>query len=471
MILLFITGLLITGACEKLEDPKLANEQSLEAFENDAELKAAGIGFAIVVEPEGPEYDTENLLNAFQEIAERPGPGLIQLTQGTYYLDQIFIQDFEGWFRGAGKTKTIIHPIPGGINMNVNVPPDEMEPYYFNFSGGDIRISDMTFDINLDEPMIPRDGYLGDGVTFIAAVIRIVGSSPENYTANSLISDVTFIGRYVDLIDFTPYNIDNSILIGGGFGMLPLGGKQRVQSCDFLCMETGINSLGASHSTLVFGGAPSLGNTMQNMNCGIFALGSEASNFRISFNRMEEMHATGGIKINQTDIPSFVGDLDPGGSKYLIQENTIDMASDPYPNAIVLLDYLVLSDPEKASEFKLIGNQVSLGAPGQWVILAYGSQDVDIIRNQASGEAELGMGLLGPIHGFQFLNNDFGSFNSTIADIYLNPNSYENLVATGLHTTVWDLGTDNSFKGKVELVSPALKSAETWLEKKQLRRQ
>jgi len=73
--------------------------------------------------------------------------------------------------------------------------------------------------------------------------------------------------------------------------MLPLGGTHKVQACDFNCLESGITSLGASHSTLVFGGGSSQGNTMHNMTCGIIAVASEASDFRISFNRMEDMHA------------------------------------------------------------------------------------------------------------------------------------------------------------------------------------
>ena len=82
MILLFLMGLLIIGACEKLEDPALEEEQSLEALEDSAELKRAGICNAIFLDPQGPEYDTENLMNAFLEASERPGPTLVQLLPG-----------------------------------------------------------------------------------------------------------------------------------------------------------------------------------------------------------------------------------------------------------------------------------------------------------------------------------------------------------------------------------------------------
>ena len=36
MMLLFLMGFLIIGACEKFEDPELTNEQSLEVLENRA---------------------------------------------------------------------------------------------------------------------------------------------------------------------------------------------------------------------------------------------------------------------------------------------------------------------------------------------------------------------------------------------------------------------------------------------------
>jgi len=295
-------------------------------------------------------------------------------------------------------------------------------------------------------------------VTFMAAVIRISGSVPEEYTANSRISNVAFKGMKVELNDFTPYNIDNAILIGGGFGMLPLGGNHRVQSCDFLCLGTGINSLGASHSSLVFGGAPSLGNSMSNVNCGILAVASEASDFRISFNRMKDVHTYGGITIQQVDIPEGFGDLDPGGSKYMIQGNTIDLAPDPYSNAIALLDYLVTEDPGKQSEFAVIGNKASLCMPDQWFIAVQAPNDVKAINNKVSGEADLGIYVGGPVHGCQFLNNDFGSFNSAFADIFLDPDTHDNMVVAWDHTTVFDMGTDNTFHGNVEQLNLALKS-------------
>lgn len=459
MILPFLMGLLIIGACEKFENPALEEEQSLEAFEDDAALKAAGIGFAIVVEPEGPENDTENLRNAFQEAAERPGRVLIQLTQGTYYLDYMVIQDFEGWFRGAGKDKTVIHPVPGGIDIPVTTPFLETEPFFINFRGGDIQISDMSFDINLDEPVEPYDWWSGDQVTFMTAVIRISGSTPENYTANSLIRNISVKGRRVDLHDFTPYNVDNAIVIGGGYGTLPLGGNHLVQNCDFLSAETGINSLGASYSKLVFGGSPALGNSMKNLNTGIFILGSEASDFQISFNRMEDMHAYGGIEIVQESTTPPFAYLNPGGSKFMIHKNSIELAPDPYSNAIALWDYLEQSDPDKKSDFKVIGNTASLCMPWQGFLASYAPNDVMAVRNKISGEAMTGIWVYGPSHGFQLVNNDFTNFNSIDADIFLSVYSHDNMVMAGHQTTVLDQGTNNTMRGNVELVSPALKSA------------
>lgn len=467
MILLFLSGLLIFGACEKIEDPALSNEQSLEALENDSELKAAGIGFAIVVEPEGPDYDTENLLNAFQAVAESQEPGLIQLTEGTYYLDFMYIVDFEGWLRGAGKDQTIIHPVPDGVELPDVLPMVVPGPTYLNFAGGDFRISDMTFDINLDEPMQPWD-FFGDDQTWMPGLIRVTGSTAENYTANSCFKNLAFKGRYVELFDFTPYNVDNAIIFGGGVGMLPMGGSHRVQSCDFQLVETGINSMGASQSELVFGGSPPLGNTMQSMNCGVLLIGSEASDFRIAFNHMEDMLSFGGIYINQDNIS--YGDLDPGGSTYLIQGNSIDLGAAPLPNAITLMDYLALSDPYKASEFKLIGNRTNLSMPGQWGILAIGPNNGEIIRNQLSGDGQAGIVFFGPVHGYQVVNNSFSSFNSTFSDIFLDASTYENLVVAKDHTTVWDDGTDNVLKGDVELLNAGLKNAVNGLNEEKIRK-
>lgn len=142
----------------------------------------------------------------------------------------------------------------------------------------------------------------------------------------------------------------------------------------------------------------------------------------------------------------------------MIMGNTIDLAPDPYSNAIALLDYLVLSDPNKQSDIKVIGNKASLCMPEQWFIAVYAPNEVKAIHNKVSGEANLGIYVGGPVHGSKLLNNDFSGFSNNFADIYLDPDTHDNMVVAGEHTTVFDLGTDNTLHGHVELLNTALKS-------------
>ena len=126
----------------------------------------------------------------------------------------------------------------------------------------------------------------------------------------------------------------------------------------------------------------------------------------------------------------------------------------------------MFTDSEKASEFKLIDNQISVTEPTQWGILAWGGpEDGEIINNQLNGEGEAGIVLYGPVSGFQLINNDFSSFNGLFSDVFLHPYSYENLVVARDHTTVWDDGTDNVLQGDVELLNAGLKSTGSGLNK------
>lgn len=466
MFLHLLMGLLIVVACEKLEDPALEEEQSLENLKDVDELKKAGIGNAIFVSPEGPDYDTENLLNAFREAAERPGATLVELTEGTFYLDQLLIQDFQGWFRGAGIHKTTIHPVPQGITLEATTPFYQTEPFFLNFSGGDIRISDMCIDINLDDPVEPYDWWTGGQVTFLTGVIRIHGSSPEDYKANSLIQRISLKGKQVDLFDFTPYNVDNAIIIGGGYYTKPLKGNHRIQECQIHGAETGINTLGAANAKVVFGGSPHQGNNIRDVNTGIFCIANEASHFRIACNQISEVHAYG-IYLEQGEKwpPPFMDpSLDPGKSNFFIHDNRVKLAEDPWSSVITLVDYFPLIDPSKQASFKVLNNQGELAKASQIFLLSYASNKVKVIYNQVIGIGWTGFYVYGPSYGFKMVNNDFTSFTSEYADIYLAEDTYDNLVVAKHHTTVFDFGTNNKFEGNVEL-NTALKNTNTDLPK------
>ena len=58
---------------------------------------------------------------------------------------------FKGTFRGAGEGKTVIDTLPG-VPVAVQAGPVEPFPFLFAFSGGNVCVSDMSFDITAASP-------------------------------------------------------------------------------------------------------------------------------------------------------------------------------------------------------------------------------------------------------------------------------------------------------------------------------
>ncbi|MFW9938975.1 MAG: hypothetical protein ACFFD5_15115, partial [Candidatus Thorarchaeota archaeon] len=79
--------------------------------------------------------DTQNIQAAFDDaIAAGPG-STVQLTAGQFYTNAIFVQNFNGKFKGAGKCRTKIDVLRGKFPEGEGVDG----PYgnhLFTFEGG-----------------------------------------------------------------------------------------------------------------------------------------------------------------------------------------------------------------------------------------------------------------------------------------------------------------------------------------------
>jgi hypothetical protein len=106
-------------------------------------------GKVFKVTPSGVD-DTQALLDAFED-AKASGPGsVVQLVKGTYTIGMIEVRDFDGFFRGAGKGKTILSNLcclPCEAAWEANVMPALLK-----FVNGNIIMSDMTIHLNDGEP-------------------------------------------------------------------------------------------------------------------------------------------------------------------------------------------------------------------------------------------------------------------------------------------------------------------------------
>jgi hypothetical protein len=416
------------------------------------ELKSSLGGIqTFLVEPEGPMYDTQNLLEAFA-MAESGGAGsIIRLAEGIFYYDKLDIFNFNGILCGAGKSRTIIRTVPGGISLPVETPFIETNPFFFNFHGGDFTVRDISFDISEDNPVKPYDWWTGGNVTFLCAVMRISGSSKENYNANAVLENLSFSGREVNLSEFTPYNIDNCILLGGGYETCSLGGNFTVQNCDFNRAETGVNSLGLSDATLTVGGSSGKGNKMQALNAGIYFCSGDKVNARISHNLMTGIIAYSGIEIGQNNIPSdFNFNVEPSRCTFLIYDNHIELGGE-YSNGIVFYDIVGLNDKSRQSKAVIRNNTITLNKDDQAAIVGYCAFSSEVIRNNIFGQSVFAVLLYGVSSGCKLIFNNFDDYETTFTDILLYTETFDNLVVCETAaTSVYDASGLNTINGPAE---------------------
>lgn len=441
--LLILAGILTLGSCEK--------QEALVSDDTSVSLKSASVK-TILVEPAGPANDTQNLLQAF-ETAKEMGPGaVVLLAEGEFFFDNIEVTDFRGVFKGSGKNKTVVHSLPGGNTNNYS-------NFFITFLGGDITVSDMSFDIIEESPIYTSET---DEATFLGSIIRIAGSSIENYTANSEFQNLGFKGLYVGESDFTPYNINNCITLGGGNGgkdIYPLGGQHIIQNCEFNTIDAAVVAIGLSHGNLTVGGSPNHANIITNANFGILFIAGEHANVKCSYNKMAEIYAYGGFYIVQDNVPpEYDGGLHPDACNFQIQNNEIELVGEPsaynsaWPDGIFMIDFIGQGNPAKKSNWLVQKNLFKLSGGYQSAFNSICTYNVNAIQNIIIGQSDFAFGLMwGDDSGWDMKFNDFTNYESGWVDIILGDwTSNNKVVCETANTSVADYGTNNVIKGPAE---------------------
>jgi hypothetical protein len=145
-----------------------------------------------VVSPSG-RNDTAHIQAAFNAAIKAGAGSTVQLTAGHFYTNNIFVRNFDGTFKGAGEGRTVIDTLRGNPKTpdapGVSVLPDACSwPSLFVFKGGDIRASDMSFDITAPSPAESwnvwwNGGAAGDYLGDIVVVTGNVVSSDFEHVA------------------------------------------------------------------------------------------------------------------------------------------------------------------------------------------------------------------------------------------------------------------------------------------------
>jgi hypothetical protein len=418
------------------------------------------------VHPSGGD-DTHNIQKAFDR-AVKAGPGsTVQLSAGNFYMNNILVKDFRGFFKGAGKCKTVIDTrrgkYPNGPGVTV-VPDVAYFSFLIGFVGGNVRVSNMSFDITAAEPAKPWGGEQ----TNLSGVFVVTGN------ASSAFDRVRFRAHAGDA---DGYNVEGDIVIFGPVG--GTGGVHTVTRCSFAGRE-GIEVGGLWGGRLTVGGSPAMGNVFDNYYCCCRFEGSSDSTIVMSHSRMRAS-AGGVIMIMQGAGAPSAADLPPlPAPRYVIRDNTMLASKVTADDGSILAgaggvlawdDSWVYGEPSRLDAV-IAHNTIVLDNGGlDGGINGIGAQGIRTLYNHISGTGVAGIDAgtdiyasfhipAAPAKGWKIIGNDISrvnplnAFGGNAAQIWLGQESSHCLVVGGcMPTTVLDQGTDNILINVNELLA------------------
>lgn len=429
LIYLFLAGMLFFSACEKDSLPTLPDND----LKKSAKAKTH-MGNAILLEPEGADYDTDNLMAAFAEAKEH-GPGaVIHLAEGEFYLDYVEVHDFDGWLKGSGMNKTIIHPHPDGIRV------PSISAYHMNFIGGNIKISDMYFEFAEETVTQP---WAGDW-TFVHDVIKFNYDPGTSNPVNAMVKNVKFSGIYAPN-NYTAYNVNNAIGISGSLYNFygPIPGNLIVENCEFYTLDAPVLCVGLEKGQFKYGGSPQKANYSDDTNFGLMLLDNKDLEVVISNNTFSKVHIRG-IDIEQGEFPPELG-IYPSNIEFQIRNNKISLDNASLP--IYIQEGLSYTDPSLYSSGIISKNEIGFANWGVYMLYNFAMNNVNISANKMLGESYFGFYIGGAASNNNIINNDFNNQSGAFSHIWLGPNTYDNKIICDPSTIIWDDGTNNLIRG------------------------
>lgn len=430
------------------------------------------------VSPSGGD-DTANIQDAF-DAAMSSGPGsTVQLTAGQFYTNGIFVENFIGSFKGAGKDATKIDVLRG---LDPNAPGVESTASgLFVFKGGDIRVSDLTFDIT---PFAPSEDWILGGGPYqdLIAIVYVTGS-----TVNSAFERVVFKGHEGTFLEEwstilgTSWNVRMGVYISGSQDWAvdpveafskPTTGVHTISDSSFDHLAHGVYVWGLTNGELKVGGSASAENTFVDCCIGVDNTDTVNSIAEISYNKISRVRMYGVI-IEQLSKPRASAEpfeAIPSASQWLISHNTIQAII--FADGVGLEDRGPLLGVGKTLNAVISANTIILGDTSFSGIAAgdefsFGAQDVVVLNNRISGSGLSGicMGVFGDVSaGWVLVGNNVQNVNAFVAPIWLGPGSSGCTVVGGsTKRNVLDEGINNRIVGvnnmKGNPPGPAIKNA------------
>jgi hypothetical protein len=410
------------------------------------------------VHPSGGD-DTANIQGAFN-AAVKAGPGsTVLLSAGHFYTNRIVVRNFDGTFRGASVGRTTIDCLRG---LNPDLPgvivkaePDiNAFPYLVCFDGGNVRVSEMSFDIT---PASPVDPQANGGSDVLQTMVFVTGN------ASSAWNHVGFTaGEGSDY----GYNTDECLIIAGyapldqngnALDITRISGTENVCGCSFAGHD------GLQVQGLTAGRLTVIGNAFDDGILDCVVDDSSASQIAVSDNQMhctlwasvilyQGFEADGGAGAPLPSLPA---------PRFLISDNHI-LATGQAAGVQVQDESSLYSAPSRL-DATIAANTIVLdngGADGG-IDGIYG-QGIKVLYNRISGTGLAGIDVgcyaslfglpSGPDSGWQIIGNDVSGLTATgdqygisTAPIWLGPDADHCLVIGGKATTqVLDQGTNDT---------------------------
>lgn len=414
----------------------------------------------VYVPPPNLTDDTTNIQAALDTCVAYGKHCTVQLAAGTYLTRQLVAYNFQGTFKGMGKSITVIEALPylpvTFDNSHWCLPNTTtcLWPTLMIFVNGDISISDLSIHITATNgtATVPQpDG----GNTYIETGIRIMG----RYTTNVHIDRVEEEGRPDNTSPFG-YNVTNGIgymgeLIsspdpfdsrcGAAGGLYFMSGTYTVRNSSFKSMTVGVGQDGCVRSSqITIGGSPFTGNTFEDHWAGIDLESAENSSFEVSYN------TSSAIGNSMWVIPWIESIFLPSKpSRYLIHDNTF-ITTGTFSFIGDVAGILLYSDTPDNPWIDAVvwNNSIQLQESPSDGIDAVNTKGTVILNNTVTGSGWDAVGLYGSTSSTLMLNNVSGftpdSSTGSTAQIYLDSGTNRDLVVCAEHSdTVLNQGTNN----------------------------
>ena len=428
------------------------------------------------VHPSGGD-DTANIQAAFN-AAVKAGPGsTVQLSAGHFYTNNIVVKNFDGSFRGAGEGRTTIDCLRG-LDPSLPGATEVGNPGFwlclFLFKGGNLRASDMSFDITAASPAETWNNH-GSPADFLGCMVGVLGNASSSFQRVSFTA-----GAGND----NGFNADEGLYISG---IAPLDANDNPITFE---STTGVDSVcgcsfsghdGMEVNGLTAGRLTVSGNTFDEWNqCCLVDDAAAGSAVEISHNQMQASlwanvildqgwMAGGGAGAPLPPLPA---------PHFLISDNR--MLATGYAAGVQVEDDSFFYDEAPYRLDAIIANNTihldndgnDGGIDGVW------AQGIWVLHNQISGVGLAGIyvgcgvpvwGLpSGPDSGWKIVGNDVSRATATgvqfgglsTAQIWLGPDADHCLVVGGCRpTTVLDQGTKDILINVTKPADPPVAAA------------